>query len=223
MSPASIRRAFIVLWLAFTTTVLLAPVAAQQPRGFASPPWTVESVSPSHTPSIAGVTAESGSGGQVGARPCLSASLSQLSSDASRYGGGLRRLPRNMAARNNLKWEVPVALATVALIEGVDSHVSNQVKSGSFNTASDNASNVVLGAAVGVVALDYVYGCVKRREHARRAGFAALEAAGYGIGADLVLKAMFNREYPDKFNGDGRFWHGGKSFPSGHAATAWAL
>jgi hypothetical protein len=160
---------------------------------------------------------------QESSGPCISSTVSQLGSDASRYGKGLRSLPRNMVRQENLKWEIPIAVAAVVLVEGVDSHVSNQVKAGSYNTASDNASNILIGSELGVAALTYGYGCMEHRAHARRAGFAALEAAGYGLGADLVMKALFNREYPDKFNGDGRFWHGGKSFPSAHAATSWAV
>ena len=37
------------------------------------------------------------------------------------------------------------------------------------------------------------------------------------------LSIITNRERPNKLAGDGGFWDGGKSFPSGHAMTSWAL
>jgi membrane-associated phospholipid phosphatase len=128
-----------------------------------------------------------------------------------------------MVRRENLKWELPIAAAAVVLIGTVDSHVSNQVRAGSYNTASDNASNILIGSQLGLGVLAYGIGCAGYSSRARRTAFTALEAAGYGLVADLALKAAFNREYPNKFNGDGRFWHGGKSFPSAHAATTWAF
>jgi membrane-associated phospholipid phosphatase len=38
-----------------------------------------------------------------------------------------------------------------------------------------------------------------------------------------VLKVAFNRERPDKPMGNGSFWGGGRSFPSGHATATWSL
>lgn len=216
MSGPSGKHVFHLFFFLLLVALMPLRLPAQVASDFALPRWTAESVASSALPEDGTASAERRS-------PCASATISQLRSDADRYGRGLRQLPRNMVSRDNLKWEIPVAIAAVVLIKGVDSHVSDAVKSGSYNTASDNASNILLGTGIGLVTLDYAYGCLGKKEHARRAGFAALEAGAYGIASDLVLKAAFNREYPDKWNGDGRFWHGGKSFPSGHAATSWAV
>jgi membrane-associated phospholipid phosphatase len=40
---------------------------------------------------------------------------------------------------------------------------------------------------------------------------------------DLGLKLAFDREFPTTGNGAGKFWAGGRSFPSGHAATSFAF
>jgi membrane-associated phospholipid phosphatase len=37
------------------------------------------------------------------------------------------------------------------------------------------------------------------------------------------LKILFNRERPNKVGGTSGFWDGGRSFPSGHAATSFAF
>jgi membrane-associated phospholipid phosphatase len=39
----------------------------------------------------------------------------------------------------------------------------------------------------------------------------------------FALKYAFGRERPDQGNGQGLFWQGGNSFPSGHAITTWSL
>jgi hypothetical protein len=211
---ASAMRWFLLLCL------LAQPLcaAAQESSSFETRRWTAEAIAAGQTQQRPELPPRSD------ARGCAGATIDQLGSDAGYYGQGLKALPRNMAKRSNLKWEIPIAIATVVLIEGVDTHVSRQFDVGSdAATAADNASNALLGAEFGAAALTYAAGCEGGHSHARRAGFAAMEAAGYGISADLLLKAVFNREYPSNARGDARFWHGGKSFPSGHAATSWAI
>lgn len=155
--------------------------------------------------------------------PCVRSTVIQLKADSLRYGRSLPTVPREMVRVDNLRWEIPVGGAAAVLAQWVDLRASNRVRSEPFTTANDNASNALLGAQFGAAALTFLAGCATGHEHARRAGFATMEAGAYGALSDLALKVMFNREYPDKFRGEGRFWHGGKSFPSGHAATSWAM
>jgi len=200
-----------------TVALLPFPVRAQQADAFLLRHWTAESAV------VSAPSADSSYPVAQTQPSCVNATVRLLGSDAAGYGRGLEKLPRSMVSRESLKWELPIAVATAVLITSVDSHVSNQVKNAPYTTASDSASNILLASGLGLVSLDYLYGCVAGKPHERTAAFAALEAGGYGIASDLLLKAAFNREYPDKYNGDGRFWHGGKSFPSGHAATSWAV
>jgi len=154
---------------------------------------------------------------------CVRASFSQLKADTVEYGREFPSVPRHVVQAYNLKWEVPVGTAAAVLAIWVDVPSSDRIRSESFTTANDDASNALLGAQFGAAALTFLVGCASGSEYERSAGFAAMEAAAYGALTNLALKAAFNREYPDKYQGDGRFWHGGKSFPSGHAATSWAI
>lgn len=54
-------------------------------------------------------------------------------------------------------------------------------------------------------------------------GFKALAAMGAAGTVDLGLKLAFDRQFPTTGNGAGKFWGGGRSFPSGHAATSFAF
>lgn len=210
----SFRLRRILVAFAILFAALLAN--AQQAPSFTFPHWSADNVT-SVAPPLPDAPAVSENGG------CVSATVRQLGGDAKHYAGGLKRLPAGMVSSSNLKWEIPVAVSTVVLIEAVDVHAARQFDLGSGSTRADNASNVLLGAEFGAAALTFLEGCHGGQSHARRAGFAAMEAAGYGIAADELLKLAFNREYPTTGTGEGRFWHGGKSFPSGHAATSWAI
>jgi membrane-associated phospholipid phosphatase len=55
------------------------------------------------------------------------------------------------------------------------------------------------------------------------AGFTALTAAGAAGTLDLAMKLTFDRQFPYSRHSTGEFWGGGRSFPSGHAATSFAF
>jgi len=57
----------------------------------------------------------------------------------------------------------------------------------------------------------------------RETGLLAFEAAVDGVIVSEVLKAVTQRPRPQEKNGSGRFFHGGRSFPSGHSINSWAL
>src|SRR5262249_31363058 len=54
-------------------------------------------------------------------------------------------------------------------------------------------------------------------------GFTALAAMAASGTVDLGLKLAFDREFPYKPGSIGKFWAGGRSFPSGHSATSFAF
>ncbi len=62
-----------------------------------------------------------------------------------------------------------------------------------------------------------------RSSYAANTGFTALEAMGAASLMTLGIKAATNRQYAYAPNTRGEFWEGGKSFPSGHAATSFAF
>lgn len=205
----------VVLWCAFA---IAASAQGQHHSPFQLPHWSADSLvlsAPSAQTSVpAAPPAHS---------PCIGTSLTQLKSDTLHFGRSLPSVPRNMVQSENLKWEIPVGITAAVLAQWVDVRASNRIHSEPFTTANDDASNALIGAEMGATALTYIAGCASGDERTRSAGFATLEAGAYGLLSDLALKAAFNREYPNKTGGEGRFWHGGKSFPSAHAATGWAM
>lgn len=70
----------------------------------------------------------------------------------------------------------------------------------------------------------YLLGKITANEHAREAGLIGLEALGHTQIVVFALKQATNRERPLDHDGSkGGFWDGGNSFPSGHAAGAFAV
>src|SRR5260370_36338489 len=65
-------------------------------------------------------------------------------------------------------------------------------------------------------------GCGKHHSYLRDTRFNALAAMGAAGTADVALKLAFDRQFPYTPNSTGKFWGGGRSFPSGHSATSFA-
>jgi membrane-associated phospholipid phosphatase len=148
----------------------------------------------------------------------------QLPHAASTFGHGLAALPRNAIRPRNLKWELPIAAAAGLLIASSDAHINNHIQSPSFVQAASRGSNVGLGIELGAAGLMYFVGCPGHRSsYAANTGFTALEAMGAASLITLGIKAATNRQYAYAPNTRGEFWEGGKSFPSGHAATSFAF
>lgn len=147
----------------------------------------------------------------------------QTLSEASRFGHGLLKVPRNSIRPSNLAWELPILATTGVLIAKVDRPADNRIQSKSLIQTASLWSNVGLGLELGSSALAFGSGCGEHRSHLRDAGFTALAAMGAAGTVDLALKLAFNRQFPTTASGAGKFWGGGRSFPSGHAATSFAF
>ncbi len=147
----------------------------------------------------------------------------QTLTEASQLGHGLLRVPQNAVRPNNLLWELPLLGATGVLIAKVDRPADNRIQSKSLQQTASLWSNVGLGLEIGSSALAYGVGCGQHRPHLQEAGFTALAGLGAAGTIDLALKLAFDRQFPTKANGAGKFWGGGRSFPSGHAATSFAF
>jgi membrane-associated phospholipid phosphatase len=158
--------------------------------------------------------------GDVGCRQIAG----QLPHDASTFGHGLAAAPRNAIRPSNLKWELPFAAATGLLIASADDHINSHIQSPSFAQAASRGSNVGLGIELGTAGLMYLVGCSEHRSsYAANTGFIALEAMGAASLMTFGIKVAANRQYAYATNTHGEFWEGGKSFPSGHAATSFAF
>ena len=148
----------------------------------------------------------------------------QLPHTAATFGHGLAAAPRNAIRPSNLKWELPIAAATGLLIASGDDHINNHIHSPSFAQAASRGSNVGLGIELGAAGLMYLVACSGHRSsYAANTGFTALEAMGVASLMTFGIKAATNRQYAYAPNTHGEFWEGGKSFPSGHAATSFAF
>jgi membrane-associated phospholipid phosphatase len=127
------------------------------------------------------------------------------------------------AKRKDLKWIVPIGFGTAALLR-TDRSVSGEFgevqriqppsrfvsRAGSLTTYAAPAALILLGH-------------VTKNDRAAHAGSVSLQAVLHSAIIVQTLKAATNRERPNKPLGDGGFWDGGKSFPSGHAISSWAF
>ena len=120
-------------------------------------------------------------------------------------------------------WLVPAAGFTAGLFvtdSDYSRHLSNHPQ-----TLSDakTRSDVGVAALIGGAAAMYLLSYPSHREHWRETGFLAGEAAINSLVAVEALKYTTQRERPYQGDGTGPFFSGGTSFPSEHAAAAWAV
>jgi len=156
--------------------------------------------------------------------PCnVSGFAHQTWNETTQFGHGLKAVPRAAIRPRNLIWELPILAATGVMIAKVDRPANQRIQSVSLQQTASLWSNVGLGMELGSGALGYGVGCGHHHSYLRDTGFKALAAMGAAGTVDLGLKLAFDREFPTTGNGAGKFWSGGRSFPSGHAATSFAF
>ena len=83
-----------------------------------------------------------------------------------------------------------------------------------------------LGAAytlAGITGGSYLLGRMNESDHLRETGWLGLQALAHTQIVVFAIKQATNRERPLTHDGYGSFWEGGDSFPSGHAATSFAV
>lgn len=88
-----------------------------------------------------------------------------------------------------------------------------------YNTLSNAGVGALIGTAGGL----WLLGRARHDEHWSETGFLAGEAALNSLVLVEGLKYSLRRERPFEGNGSGSFFQGGTSFPSEHAAAAWAV
>ena|SRR5215472_12642349 len=136
---------------------------------------------------------------------------------------GIEHAPRNAIRADNLKWELPIAAATGLLIAEADQPAANRIQSKSFQDMAGRWSDAGLVTEIATASAMWGVGCLERKTSLRDNGLTALTAIGAAGTLDLALKLTFDREFPFKPGSHGAFWGGGRSFPSGHAATSFAF
>ena len=129
--------------------------------------------------------------------------------------------------RDQAYWLLPLAGATAALM--VTDRYSAE-EGGEFaaisthQTVSDRISSIgaiyLPAAALGSL---YLVGRITGNDRARETAVLAAEAAVDTAIVGQGLKLIFERQRPSSSDGEGEFWSGGSSFPSGHSIEAWSI
>jgi hypothetical protein len=132
--------------------------------------------------------------------------------------------PFRMNRKQVLTIALPLAAATAGLI-ATDSKTADYLPNTSDQIRwSQRVSSFGAVYTLGVITGGMlVGGKVIHRPDYSHVGRISAEALVSALITNYALKAITQRERPDQGNGDGRFWVGGQSFPSGHAMTSWAV
>jgi len=125
--------------------------------------------------------------------------------------------------KSDAKWLLPLTAATALaftkdqqISEQFDSHPSFEKKSLTFSQIGGPLAT--FGAAGGLLAIGKMTG----NEHMAGTGLRGVEALTLTQGLMHAMKLITDRRRPGD-GGNGGFWSGGDSFPSGHAMESWAL
>lgn len=120
-------------------------------------------------------------------------------------------------------WLVPFAGLTAGFLltdRDASLHLSNSPSR--LKTFSD-LSNYGIAGMAGAVGGLYLWGKATSDAHKQEAGVLSGEAAVNALLISETLKYATGRERPGVDFSRGKFWQGGDSFPSDHAAAAWAV
>ncbi len=122
---------------------------------------------------------------------------------------------------NDLEWAAPAAGMMAAVIAS-DSWVEKQIPPNMVRR-SQTASNGAFYSLVGLGAGSYLLGLTRNDDHLLETGLLSAEAAIDSTAVSYFFKSAFQRQRPYQGNQHGSFFQGGSSFPSEHAAAAWAI
>ncbi len=121
------------------------------------------------------------------------------------------------------QWTVPLAFAGAGLLAS-DTAVEKHVPTSSTTVShAVTASNAGLTALVGAGAGMFLLGQAGHDDQQRETGLLSGEAAIDAYLETAVFKYATGRDRPFVDDGRGRFFQGGNSFPSEHAAISWAI
>lgn len=129
--------------------------------------------------------------------------------------------------RGDAKWIAPLGLSAAALMAtdrrtagALDDNNDNQTR---LRISRDISQGGAIYTTGGIAATFYLVGRATKNARARETGLLGAEALiDSGIVAD-VLKFASQRPRPRVDDASGEFFDGGRSFPSGHATSAWSM
>jgi membrane-associated phospholipid phosphatase len=123
---------------------------------------------------------------------------------------------------SDAKWLVPLAAGTAFLFTQ-DNKISHQFDGKtSFQNGSLKVSDIGLYSTWAVPGAFLALGKLKGNDRMEDTGKKGFQAAIYSMIVMHGVKFVTDRTRPYE-GGNGHFWNGGDSFPSGHAMEAWAL
>src|SRR5882762_3709383 len=148
----------------------------------------------------------------------------------------LKSLPRNIfldqrdfwstpfhMTQTQWRWTVPLAFTGAGLLAS-DTAVEKHVPTTRTTVLhAGTASNAGLAALVGAGGGMFLLGHFSRNEQQREAGLLGGEAAIDAFLDTTAFKYATGRDLPFTSDHRGRFFQGGTSFPSQHAAVSWAI
>lgn len=129
--------------------------------------------------------------------------------------------------RSDVKWLTPFGLSTAILI-GTDRQTSDELVEHGHNQTRLRVSHALSRAGsyysvAGIAGAFYLVGRSRGDQRARETGLLVGEALIDSGIVTSALKLVTQRQRPFMDNGQGEFLDRGNSFPSGHAASAWAM
>jgi membrane-associated phospholipid phosphatase len=129
--------------------------------------------------------------------------------------------------RADTKWIAPLGISTAVLFATDKRTAGKLAENGEDQSRLRISRNISRGGSLyttsAIAGTFYLIGRTTKNARARETGLLGLEAL---IDSELVataLKTATQRPRPRVDNASGEFFDGGRSFPSGHAATSWAL
>jgi membrane-associated phospholipid phosphatase len=124
---------------------------------------------------------------------------------------------------SDIDWLVPVSGIAAGLFvtdSDVSRHISNNPSTISrYKSVSTDTVAALIGGSAAMWGLSYV----NHNEHWRETGLLAGEAVIGSLIPVEVMKYSLRRQRPFQGDGTGPFFQSGTSFPSEHAAAAWAI
>lgn len=122
-------------------------------------------------------------------------------------------------------WKTFAPFAGVTgLLIAKDGWISRQVPMGGRQLSrSKEISDYGMFSLAGTAGGAYLWGHLTRNDHLAETGFLAGEAALNSLAAAYAMEQIARRPRPFQGDGNGRFFTGGTSFPSDHAAISWSV
>lgn len=129
--------------------------------------------------------------------------------------------------KDDAKWVIPLVVSTGALIATDRDTSAALVENGDNQTRLRISKRISyigsLYATGGTAGLLYLTGRATHNDRLRETGLLGAEALINGVIVTETLKTISQRHRPPEDNGSGEFFTSGRSFPSGHATSAWSL